>query len=132
MVCGGKMQWHHCYRDRWESIVSHEYSWGGENLFCGGVSVLDWCAGYNQGHPALLRGGLEVLCYEGDDQMASSSTFSIALAGSTVGVSSLVAASSFFIIEKMNAADSRQMAMRMPQMTGTDTLPHMSMGIETR
>ncbi len=46
--------------------------------------------------------------------------------------SSLVAASSFFMIEKMNAADNRQMAMRIPQMTGTETLPHMSIGIETR
>jgi hypothetical protein len=43
-----------------------------------------------------------------------------------------VAASSFFMIEKMKAAERRQIAMRMPQIANTGILPQSIIGIETR
>lgn len=49
-------------------------------------------------------------------QMASSPTVSRGSASAGAGVSA-VAASSFFMIEKINTAETRQMATRMPQRT---------------
>lgn len=63
-------------------------------------------------------------------QIASSSTVSRASAAGA-GVS-CVAASSFFIIEKMKAADTRQMAMRITHSVHTGILPQRSIGMETR
>ena len=64
-------------------------------------------------------------------QMASSSTVSNESAGAGVS-SSDVAASSRFIIAKMNPADIRQITMRMPHNTATLMEFHRSVGMTTR
>ena len=65
------------------------------------------------------------------DQIASSSTVSSRSASAGAGESE-VAASSFFMIEKMKAAETRQMTTRIPQSIAVEILPQRSIGIDTR
>ena len=68
---------------------------------------------------------------ESECQIASSSTVSSA-AFAVAGVSSEVAASSFFMIENMNRAESRHRAMSIAQIVQTGILPQRIMGMDTR
>ena len=86
---------------------------------------------------ALLLIWLTVADFFGDTDVAALvsplvSTFSIASALMEGAGESEVAASSFFMIEKMKMADRAQRAMSMPQMAATEILPHSSMGMDTR
>lgn len=65
-------------------------------------------------------------------QIASVSTFSSSSVLAAGADSSDVAASSFFMIENMKAAEMRQMTMSIPQIAATDIFPQRSMGMDTR